>query len=129
MCNIFLSLGTFSTVYKALDLKHFKFNNASWHKGNYSTILDAKDKQDELHLLELYARSPGAFSHLTEVPLESTSIWRSLFRKSMDQLKEMNCKPVFVALKNINPTSSPDRVLDEISFISDVRYLLKHFYS
>lgn len=119
--SFYSQLGTFSTVYKALDLNHYKYNNETWHK----EITDSETKNNqiqELLALEMYACFPERFSHLTEVSPNSTAIWRALFRKALSFYREKNCDPVFVALKRINPTSSPDRILDEVSFISDVRY-------
>ena len=120
---VLLSLGTFSTVYKALDLHHHKFNNQTWHKDSADS--ESKHCQtQELLALEMYANFPEKFEHLTEVSSNATAIWRALFRKALSFYRDTNIDPVFVALKRINPTSSPDRILDEISFISDVRYLL-----
>ena len=62
-------LGTFSTVYKAIDLKHDEFKNEQWE------------------------------TRITRKPN----------------------KPVYVALKRIYVTSSPQRILNEIDIMVNLR--------
>ncbi|KAI0150818.1 kinase-like protein [Xylariaceae sp. FL1272] len=84
--------GTFSTVYKAEDVKYDSYNN-SWD-------LDANDDQ------------------WTPPPLLSTSRSRSVSSSSRPQRR----KHKFVAIKKIYVTSSPSRILNELELLHDLRH-------
>ncbi|KAI1324195.1 kinase-like protein [Xylariaceae sp. FL0255] len=83
--------GTFSTVYKAEDVRYDYYNN-HWD-------LDAHDHQ------------------WTPPPLISTSESRNNC-PSRSRLK----KPRFVAIKKIYVTSSPNRILNELELLHDLRH-------
>ncbi len=77
--------GTFSSVYKAMDLKHYEYNNADWC-------------QEHLSLKERLGISQK--------------------EKNLKKEKE-NCG--CVALKRIYVTSSPERIMNELSILHLLR--------
>lgn len=105
-----LGSGTFSTVYKALDLHHALYENDEW--------------------IEAYARSmaPGALpphvirqmdSDQASDPLRSQQPCPRYLRAS--QYFRQTGKPVYVALKRIFVTSSPARICNELEILALLR--------
>ena len=147
--------GTFSTVYKVIDLNYYDCDNSHW--SNYS-------RQNQLDYLRLwrwfFAQKETAVDELVifkngkraefKKPARSqagTSLyalirnffydwaWRGLNALSKEisidkldpillpsllQAKMFQFRPHFIALKRINATSSPSRVLDELKFLQEL---------
>lgn len=92
--------GTFSAVYKAIDVNFFARDNSSWF---HSSLQDPDD-------LVLYCLS------LTQRLHPKTKLQQALKQYFQTQLPPGK-EPHFVALKRINVTSSPERVKDELQFL------------
>lgn len=94
--------GSFSVVYKAIDVRHHYCNNSSWI--NFSLqdpddfVLFDRANVDKLH------------------PKTKTQI---ALKNYFDNILKPTQKPYFVALKRINTTSNPDRVRDELLFLHE----------
>ena len=95
--------GTFSVVYKAIDVRHHQSDNSSWI--NYSL----QDPDDFL----LFERSLLEKLH-PKTKLQS--ILKNYFKNSLKPSQQ----PYFVALKRINMTSNPERVKDELIFLKEL---------
>jgi serine/threonine protein kinase len=145
--------GTFSTVYKAIDVRHYETDKTAWIEWSKQDRHDAMKLFAHIHKLQ--QRSDG--HRKSPIPQQvfdpSTYLNRALLRYMASHIElmkerkdpmvvsyqnittiktsikkeesEENPKaagssvlPHFVALKRINPTSSPDRLIDEIQFIA-----------
>lgn len=99
--------GTFSTVYKALDMNFYNKKNAQWIEFNVQDTDDVERINKQL--LEYRVMDD-------ELKKENSF----LVEKSLEKYFEKESrKPHFVALKCITKTSSPVRILDEITFIHE----------
>ncbi|KAJ2723178.1 Cell division control protein 7 [Coemansia sp. Benny D115] len=93
--------GTFSTVYKAIDLQHDQYDNSSW------TMIFNSDPD------------------ITE-PCESTfgkgtSTFDQIINSRRQGVQSQNKRARIVAIKKIYVTSSPTRIANEISILNDLR--------
>lgn len=95
--------GTFSVVYKAIDVRHHQCDNSSWI--SYSL----QDPDDFL----LFDRSMiDKLNPKTKIQ----TILKDYFKNTLKSCQQ----PYFVALKRINMTSNPDRVKDELLFLKEL---------
>lgn len=134
-----MELGTFSTVYKAIDVKHYEKNNDSWISGS------RPDPYDAARLLALFvalqnsvistrARKKIVNSKLNQCIREY--VWNAYLNgmgpdnsgggpvdvgRLESYLKVR--PPVFVAIKRINATSGPKRITEELVFLRDLKGL------
>ncbi|KAK0724910.1 kinase-like domain-containing protein [Lasiosphaeris hirsuta] len=93
--------GTFSTVYKAEDLQYDRYDN-SW------------DFEKET---EKWSAPPlKSFTTQSSMTLEST-----IGSTPESQQLQQRRKPKFVAIKKIYVTSSPNRILNELELLHDLR--------
>lgn len=132
-------LGTFSTVYKAIDVQHSELNNEKWIQ--YSR----QDPEDAPRLLAYVQRLMEGWSEFFQEQQKKTEEERKEHLSTFSNLNMciknyvhgyvnqlLSLKydgrtatippitPHFVALKRINPTSSPERILDEIGFLKEL---------
>lgn len=107
--------GTFSTVYKAIDISHDRYINDGWMFAN----VPEQDSTSYMNALFDFVNNPDLYYRTSELPLEC-SFWRSKMESYFERTKHQSEKPQYVALKRINVTSSPDRILDEIQFIKSL---------
>lgn len=137
-------VGTFSTVYKAIDVQHFDTDNGHWKAWS------RQDPEDAPRLLAFVQRLMEGWSayfaqnnnttntnnfgerkeHLSSFSNLNMSIKnyvhdyvRRLLTLQYDGQSKPSTPPIaphFVALKRINPTSSPERLIDEISFLKEL---------
>ena len=133
--------GTFSTVYKAIDVKHFDTNNQKWIEWSRQDPEDAPrllayvQKLSETwsnHLFSGGSQSPDkpvlppamSFSNLNMALKEFVQDYIDrLLAVKYDVQQTGNPPPIaphFVAIKRINPTSSPERLIDEITFLKEL---------
>ncbi|KAI7826642.1 kinase-like domain-containing protein [Kickxella alabastrina] len=92
--------GTFSTVYKAIDLQHDRYDNSSW-----TMIFDSEDSN---------------FGENAADDNDYGQILRAR-RKSNQQQQQQQRRARVVAIKKIYVTSSPARIANEISILNDLR--------
>lgn len=132
-CFALSVLGTFSTVYKAIDVKHYQKDNASWIASS------RQDPFDVARLLALFtalhkaiptrARKKVINSRLNQCIKEfvaghylpgyaSDEIDAQLLKQNLEAKP-----PVFVAIKRINATSGPRRIAEEMKFLRDLQGL------
>ncbi|KAJ2093352.1 Cell division control protein 7 [Coemansia sp. RSA 1813] len=98
--------GTFSTVYKAIDLQHEKYDNGSWTMiFNEDAPIQDSDAQHE----------SGAESSDHTEKAES----RGTKRRRGDSTFKRRAR--VVAIKKIYVTSSPKRIANEISILNDLK--------
>ena len=95
--------GTFSVVYKAIDVRHHQTDNSSWI--NYSL----QDPDDFVIFERSLIEKLHPKTHLQ-------SILKTYFTHTLKPTQQ----PYFVALKRINMTSNPDRVKDELAFLKEL---------
>jgi cell division control protein 7 len=108
--------GTFSTVYKAIDLKFDLYKNDEWLVNSLQDV----HPLDELEKLETFVYFPEP--QMDQDLIESTRYWRTLMREYMERIKLFESpNPYYISLKQIHKTSSPDRIRDEIGFIAELR--------
>ncbi|EKM59990.1 uncharacterized protein PHACADRAFT_206206 [Phanerochaete carnosa HHB-10118-sp] len=88
-----LGSGTFSSVYKAVDLNYKKFNNTVWERTNCLHLTTAP----------FFVESGGEMSVYTNTEAE----------------KKRSSGRVYVAVKRIYVTSGPERVGNELSIMED----------
>ena len=149
LCNDIIFVGTFSTVFKAIDLHTDRYDNSQWLHTDLQ--YEENDTTGELAIAELfqyepYVNSPEHYSLFCDVPLGLTEKWRKLMKSYIDSVRQKpvpDCPPMssesddleyvlprpkfrripnYVALKRINNTSAPDRVFDEVDFIRRLQY-------
>ncbi|KAJ2599394.1 Cell division control protein 7 [Coemansia sp. RSA 1721] len=89
--------GTFSTVYKAIDLQHDRYDNNSWTMIFSSNKYNAENEQASEGECALQIRS----------------------RRKAAQSQQRRAR--IVAIKKIYVTSSPVRIANEISILNDLR--------
>lgn len=126
-------IGTFSTVYKAIDVKHYTRDNNSWI---------AASRQDPFDVARLYAiftalhnsihtraRKKMVNSRLNQCIREfvmghylpGVAAENADFAQLQSNLEAR--PPVFVAIKRINATSGPKRIAEELMFLRDLKGL------
>lgn len=110
--------GTFSTVYKAIDISHDRYINDEWMFAN----VPEQDSSNYMNALLDFVSNPRLYYQVTELSMEETLFWRTKMefyfeRMNQDKDHDNSIQPRYVALKRINVTSSPERILDEIQFI------------
>lgn len=142
--------GTFSTVYKAIDIRHYETDRDSWIMWSKQDRHDAMKLFAHIHKLQLKNDGSKKGPIPQQVFDPSTLLNKALLKfmaSHIELMKERNdpmvvnyqnatmkgskkkidpeeevtdssVLPHFVALKRINPTSSPDRLIDEIQFIA-----------
>ncbi|KAJ2611033.1 Cell division control protein 7 [Coemansia sp. RSA 1365] len=99
--------GTFSTVYKAIDLQHDRYENSSW-----TMIFSADSLQDASA-----AESEG----LLGASALGSNMDAAKQRQRRQQRKIAARRARVVAIKKIYVTSSPTRIANEISILNDLR--------
>ena len=92
--------GTFSVVYKAIDVKYHVSDNSSWM---HASMQDP----DDFVLFDI---------SLVQKLTPKTKL-QCILKNYFINILPKNQKPHFVALKRINTTSSPDRIKDELMFL------------
>lgn len=101
-----LGSGTFSSVYKAIDLRNSQYDNEEW--------------------IESYARSmasgalPAYMSHAMDKDQSGTGTTQPRYLRASDVYRRTG-RPVYVALKRIFVTSSPARILNELDILVALR--------
>lgn len=113
--------GTFSTVYKAIDISHDRYSNDGWMFAN----VPEQDSSNYMNALLDFVNNPRLYYQVSELSMEETSFWRTKMefyfeRMNQDEDHDNNIQSKYVALKRINVTSSPERILDEIQFIKSL---------
>ena len=105
--------GTFSSVYKAIDKNYAQHDNRYWEVTSRTIPTDATARKQ----LEKDAEDNDAPSrlkaNLDRGRAESTS--------TNDQRSTSGNGQVWVALKRIYVTSSPDRIFNELEIMEDLR--------
>ncbi|KAJ1796859.1 Cell division control protein 7, partial [Coemansia sp. RSA 2399] len=101
--------GTFSTVYKAIDLQHEKYDNGSW------TMIFKEDTS--IQESDTQHRSGAESGDHTE-RIEYTQNRDSKRRHGESAFKR---RARVVAIKKIYVTSSPKRITNEISILNDLK--------
>ncbi|KAJ2619418.1 Cell division control protein 7 [Coemansia sp. RSA 1358] len=110
--------GTFSTVYKAIDLHHERYDNSSW------TMIFNSDSSGQ----EVGTSNEGAAKNSDDAASASASASAS----GDEQLQHGDCKrrrtdstfqrrSRVVAIKKIYVTSTPKRIINEISILNDLK--------
>ncbi|PIA17710.1 kinase-like protein [Coemansia reversa NRRL 1564] len=99
--------GTFSTVYKAIDLQHDRYENSSWTMIFSTACLQGASTPESEDLL-------GA--GVLESNMDSAKQ-----RQRRQQRKSAARRARVVAIKKIYVTSSPTRIANEISILNDLR--------
>ncbi|KAJ2769764.1 Cell division control protein 7 [Coemansia nantahalensis] len=94
--------GTFSTVYKALDLCHERYDNSSWTR-----IFDEDDDEDDN-------------GTTNAAPAPSDAAAPAATESGMQRRRETRRARV-VAIKKLYVTSSPARIANEISILDELR--------
>ncbi|KAJ2851210.1 Cell division control protein 7 [Coemansia erecta] len=89
--------GTFSTVYKAIDLQHDRYDNSSW------TMIFSSNQNDALS------------------DQVSEGECASQIRSRRKAIQSQQRRARIVAIKKIYVTSSPVRIANEISILDDLR--------
>lgn len=127
---IYLFLGTFSTVYKAIDVRHYQRDNQKWLQGSRQDTYDASRLLALITALEstmpTRAKKRVINSRLNQCLKDFVikTYMPSFIGDSidLDSLRElmMASPPVFVAIKRINATSGPKRIAEELSFLRDL---------
>lgn len=147
--------GTFSTVYKVIDLNYYDCDNSKWAPFSRQNRLDylrlwrwffahKETVAEELVLFQngkpVEHRTPAKTQGGTSLYMLIRSFfydwaWRGLNALSKEiaidkldpsllpallQSKMYQFRPHFIALKRINATSSPQRILDEMSFLREL---------
>lgn len=139
--------GTFSTVYKAIDVRHYDADNESWVQWSKQDRHDALRLFAHIHKLQnpsqdeegsaVYDRKSiintcllkfmAIHIELMKVrndpmvsPKQNPQVTqvRSTRKRAHEISSSPSIMPHFVALKRITPTSCPDRLADEIGFIA-----------
>ena len=128
-----MSLGTFSTVYKAIDVRHYQKDNSAWVGAS------RQDPFDVARLLALFmalqkaiptrARKKVINSRLNQCIKEYIR-GHYLGGSAADEIDEEALRqslearpPIFVAIKRINATSGPRRIAEEMKFLRDLQGL------
>lgn len=93
----FLSTGTFSSVYKAVDVRHEYYDNSSW---DLSAICNDYERINLDQSSSLMSQDEEVSDHESE---------------SQEPIKH------FVALKRIYVTSSPERITSEIEILHQLK--------
>ncbi|KAJ2799056.1 Cell division control protein 7 [Coemansia guatemalensis] len=99
--------GTFSTVYKAIDLQHDRYENSSWTMIFSTDCLQDASAPENEGLSE--ASAPGSKADVAKQ------------RRRRQQRKSAARRARVVAIKKIYVTSSPTRIANEISILNDLR--------
>jgi cell division control protein 7 len=97
--SVFYHLGTFSSVYTAVDLEYDHYDNSSWEY-----IMDSEETKDTKRL----ALESGS-SNSEKVIVKSS--------------EDASAKGKVVAIKRIYVTSSPERIESEIAILHDLRFV------
>lgn len=136
--------GTFSSVYKAIDCAHPFYHNRRWapkdHRDSWKPIkywrealLEREEEQDTLHVRATRSRgaAANADTSTSSVDAKSKSPYATLLRsrRILSALSKTNYaltkaeggNPVYVALKRIYVTSSPQRIANELDILADLR--------
>lgn len=108
--------GTFSSVYKAIDKNYALHDNRYWEAHNEPVPLDAASRKQ----LEREAETNNVKTRLQKTFNESSST------REVSDIKRSTGEngtkgQVWVALKRIYVTSSPDRIYNELDIMEDLR--------
>ena len=93
--------GTFSTVFKAIDVKYRNYENDSWRE---FSLQDPEDC-NLIDINHLQKKAKSKLSLVDKCILDYAEKFGHTFR------------PHFVALKRLNSTNGPERMMDEINFL------------
>ena len=118
--------GTFSAVYKAIDCNHPFYNNTKWQS---SSGASAAPKLPSLQALRQSSvsnpRSSRSSSSQRDSPYQNLVAARkhlkSLSSNKYSLTRQEGGSPVYVALKRIYVTSSPQRIQNELDILADLR--------
>lgn len=134
-----LGEGTFSSVYKAIDVHHTLYDNARWAPPSPPDSLGSgRAKGFDEPIVTTEAPSPPLSTRSSPVvdPFLATSgetprngFAQQLQRQAIAagkvtpslQSRPSRKGPVYVALKRIYVTSSPQRILNELDLLADLR--------
>jgi cell division control protein 7 len=120
--NITTHTGTFSSVYKALDKYHHYFNNTQWCKDEAEQSDAAADDEGS----DCDAASPTPVSFLGKRKQRGSQLWKK--KRRLKTAHDRGPK-VYVALKRIYVTSSPERIMNELEIMEALRYARNLFFS
>lgn len=139
--------GTFSTVYLAIDTRHYKSDNSDWIHASAQDLGDAVRLWMLVELIEKVPKdgrrrevfkSVGVTALVSWLREHVLTDWLERAVSIVNQNKEnnaynhgdicdtnevelaqamINYPPHFLAIKRINSTSSPSRILDELSYL------------
>lgn len=127
-------LGTFSSVYKAVDMNYSYFDNEQWRN---STNTCAKYLRPVTDIQRQACIRPKLFACIEEATRaigssSSTSEHNAKSHPSGSEGTAMEWPAVtkvrYVALKKIYATSSPARIYNEIRMLEDLRYFTLVIY-
>jgi cell division control protein 7 len=113
------SIGTFSSVYKAIDVYHYHYDNRSWREpspsGESSSAAGCQPSSETPSDLQ-----PAEAMKWTR---ELRDTWRdnSHYISGYDRTPGGTAKKVYVALKRIYMTSSPERIANELEIMEELR--------
>lgn len=101
--------GTFSTVYKAIDVEHYKKDNSAWIHSN------RQDPDDLDRILNLISKRKRR-SNTHQVYNLILQYLQNHYSNDIERIKKE--PPQMIAIKRINPTSGPKRIAEELSFLA-----------
>lgn len=104
--------GTFSSVYKAIDLYAFVYDNKFWR----DTIHVAHSRNVASYIPHIGLKDGVETENGDHVP-KSTNVNKEDLAWTKDGRPVIN----YVALKRIYVTSSPDRISNELEIMEDLR--------
>lgn len=122
--------GTFSTVYKAIDINYYHRDNSAWIAGSRQDSWDVARLFALVTALEqavpTRARKRVVNSRLNQcireyitkhyMPCAAEKIDFAVLKRGLAARP-----PVFVAIKRINATSGPKRIAEELAFLRDLK--------
>lgn len=108
--------GTFSTVYKAIDVRHWKRNNTSWLHASRQDPWDAARLVALASVLQQAERVSPLYEAIRRYLIAEYG------RLSGPEFEaEVSARPpAFVALKRIIATSGPRRIAEEMAYLRDL---------
>lgn len=122
-----LGEGTFSSVYKAIDLSHPWYNNDRWREpsprsASRPPLLMRASSSSQTSTSDRKRRGRSRSSSSGPSPytqlLEARKYLKTQAKRDSD--KETG-NPVYVAIKRIYVTSSPQRIANELEILADLR--------
>ena len=126
-------IGTFSSVYKALDLRHHQFDNLKWcqhqecitcdiYRVHKTSTVDPPFPTPDPTSSETSEVSKGKkrkrFTEEEEASAENLQV-------TLHASKRLSKKAAYVAIKRIYVTSSPIRIQNELEILALLRYSVR----